>query len=850
MSIELNDNIKPKAPKILDDRYSMNGVTPYTDVAQANASIPLSYRALGLPVLIGNVEYWYKDGITDLDLVPKGGSGGGHIIQQDGVSLPTQPKLNVKGGSLLASDDAPNSRTNLEFTGNVCTLNMEQDVVFGTATDFVHTDGGTEVDTISAGLNITRANAGWLYNPPTDPFSWANSPSNSVWYHFNSYSDFYNLNSLPYTTFYNAVNGSVGFGGLNDTNWIMKDTSTGFYWLIDMITYNPDGVVGQYAYNFLQWDGATPITDGTVVTLGARTYTYNLASNNWTNLEAGTFTTITDCINNDTLAEVVATYDLAIYNFVQVTSKVIGVAGNLIVSTIAPIQSPAFYFAYGDVLQGGTDAIAGGGFHYQRLQIISFCDGAIHFADGTFMNTKPTATDFKKIILVDQIYGDDATAVAYNQLLPYKTIDVANAHSVSGDLIYINPSPNPYFATSLLCGRNYYVSGGATVTNCAINGTTFGQGDVNVYGDGNLQLTAGINTSGGYDGRITLECEDMTTNGAFVTGGAGSSIYIRVRGTMIVNGYFYLQNDTWWATAIEPLDFQIIANKVILNAILFVIYQPQWQLNINVLNYSSWSLPVPEIWSAGGVPSAFKVASYIHIGSANIDRTAAYSQPLFNFVGGGNLTTTFISGVYNYTGRGVDGDRNILLLFDGNCQQNVFFDGVAYITKGAFFVELSGGGSTFGYLKIKGKVYVDNSLIASALYLYSAYFVCQAKVCIEADTIANSPKNHILQIGDYSGSLPIAQVDVNDCQLVNTDGSGTAPAAVLKNNTLVAPWGTLRLKNVKIVTSGATSIEGSGSTPEPVDIYSVYTNKPQVNIANTIAGTVIITDVNVTSNNE
>jgi hypothetical protein len=89
MAIELNDNIKPKAPKILDDRYSMNGVTPYVDVAEANATIPLTYRSLGLPVLIGNVEYWYRDGITDIDLVPKVGGADANFVHTQSVAATT-----------------------------------------------------------------------------------------------------------------------------------------------------------------------------------------------------------------------------------------------------------------------------------------------------------------------------------------------------------------------------------------------------------------------------------------------------------------------------------------------------------------------------------------------------------------------------------------------------------------------------------------------------------------------------------------------------------------------------------------------------------------------------------------
>lgn len=83
MAIFVNDNYSPLAPKILDNRYG-----PYTSTTEANLSIDMSYRVVGLTVGIasgtttfsggrfisasqGIAEYWYQTGITDSDLVLK-----------------------------------------------------------------------------------------------------------------------------------------------------------------------------------------------------------------------------------------------------------------------------------------------------------------------------------------------------------------------------------------------------------------------------------------------------------------------------------------------------------------------------------------------------------------------------------------------------------------------------------------------------------------------------------------------------------------------------------------------------------------------------------------------------------
>jgi hypothetical protein len=70
MAILLNDNINIETGKHLDNKYG-----PYADIATAKSSIPVFKRARGLTVGIIDsgflVEYWFKDGTTDSDLVLK-----------------------------------------------------------------------------------------------------------------------------------------------------------------------------------------------------------------------------------------------------------------------------------------------------------------------------------------------------------------------------------------------------------------------------------------------------------------------------------------------------------------------------------------------------------------------------------------------------------------------------------------------------------------------------------------------------------------------------------------------------------------------------------------------------------
>lgn len=71
MAISLNDNIEIVAPKPTDSRYFASANIPWGSIATVNSGINVSKRFIGLTVNINNVEYWYKDGVADNQLILK-----------------------------------------------------------------------------------------------------------------------------------------------------------------------------------------------------------------------------------------------------------------------------------------------------------------------------------------------------------------------------------------------------------------------------------------------------------------------------------------------------------------------------------------------------------------------------------------------------------------------------------------------------------------------------------------------------------------------------------------------------------------------------------------------------------
>jgi hypothetical protein len=76
--IRLSDNLEINKPAPVDDRLGV-----FVSTASALTSIAEDRRYVGLTVIVddgsGAVEYWFQDGVTDVDLVAKSQGGGGGV---------------------------------------------------------------------------------------------------------------------------------------------------------------------------------------------------------------------------------------------------------------------------------------------------------------------------------------------------------------------------------------------------------------------------------------------------------------------------------------------------------------------------------------------------------------------------------------------------------------------------------------------------------------------------------------------------------------------------------------------------------------------------------------------------
>jgi hypothetical protein len=152
---------------------------PYADVATAKSEIgsTLRYKGLTVGILVSGsvVEYWWKDGITDSDLISKGGATAwGTITGTLSSQTDLQSALDTKTNKLITTNRQTASYTlvlsdadklvemNVGSANNL-TIPLNSSVAFSTGTQILLAQYGSGQTTIVATSGVTvRSNGGKL----------------------------------------------------------------------------------------------------------------------------------------------------------------------------------------------------------------------------------------------------------------------------------------------------------------------------------------------------------------------------------------------------------------------------------------------------------------------------------------------------------------------------------------------------------------------------------------------------------------------------------------------------------------------------------------------------------------
>jgi hypothetical protein len=172
--IQLSAGIVVGSNTAVDAKYG-----PYADVATAKSEIgsTLRYKGLTVGILVSGavVEYWWKDGITDSDLISKGGATAwGTITGTLSSQTDLQTALDTKTNKLITTNRQTASYTlvlsdadklvemNVGSANNL-TIPLNSSVAFPTGTQILLAQYGAGQTTIVATSGVTvRSNGGKL----------------------------------------------------------------------------------------------------------------------------------------------------------------------------------------------------------------------------------------------------------------------------------------------------------------------------------------------------------------------------------------------------------------------------------------------------------------------------------------------------------------------------------------------------------------------------------------------------------------------------------------------------------------------------------------------------------------
>lgn len=172
MAINLSDNIQTNAPKSADSRY-MNNLVPYVSVAEVNSTLDAGVRFSGLTVNILGVEYWYKEGIGDGDLLEKTSAGGGTLNMSgstvgglttyvDANTVCAHSGLTYTGTTLSVKSQSASSDSivvvNSEDTDNL--LRVRENAGRNAQFDLYDRDGVSQVQFVASGTSHIRGSGG------------------------------------------------------------------------------------------------------------------------------------------------------------------------------------------------------------------------------------------------------------------------------------------------------------------------------------------------------------------------------------------------------------------------------------------------------------------------------------------------------------------------------------------------------------------------------------------------------------------------------------------------------------------------------------------------------------------
>lgn len=401
----------------------------------------------------------------------------------------------------------------------------------------------------------------------------------------------------------------------------------------------------------------------------------------------------------------------------------------------------------------------------------------------------------KSLIVVDAVYGDDASAVAagiYDFNKPFQSIDAAILNAQQGDTLW-------------LISGNYFINDGPLLDlgltiyawNCLIEFTrplasTGSSAELTIKGNATILFgdtgAPTIETSLSTSVNINIECANFIVLPSSTPG--FNPLYLN---------------------SVDPdveCFFTLKADYMTYDSGIFFLAATNFSVNIDVTtlerNALSLGIPTGDFWftNLNGLSNVYSV-SRLNFGSAIL--TQKNGANLIN-ISNGKYNIVYLTGNIKSTGLSSSVSLPTAIVLQDNSPTFTYIDSNMSLDTVGVYVSRTNTSKTV----IKGSIYhanADTTPFSSCIYIDKGQVKLYAEIYAVSRNVIYFPA---------TATAGASGIDINNCKLVNALAQilinvGGAPTIRLYNATFIVPVG---------VTNSATS-----TVALPVQIYSLYTNK-------------------------
>jgi len=397
----------------------------------------------------------------------------------------------------------------------------------------------------------------------------------------------------------------------------------------------------------------------------------------------------------------------------------------------------------------------------------------------------------KNLIVVDSVYGDDASAVAagiYDFNKPFQSIDAAIGFANNKDTLWLMPG-GVYFVLNNLLDKALTIYAWSCLLIFEGPQTGSDNTELTIKGNADIYIYPGasFNTTPCVSANINIECRFFNT---------------------LDDVPFYLDHLDYS----EACYFTLKADYLLIEGTFFAFIALNYNVNVDVITLERPVRAAPpftmgDFWFTNlgaGPATVFSTTSRFNFGSTDISSKNGYSLIKLDF--GGSNNKYFVTGNFIAQNSTAISAPTAIVYHDSSASY-VEIDATMSLTVVSCYVTINGSTQAI----IKGNIiHSTNNDLAD---LASCYYIRDGRLKLYADTRGRGKQ--MLVVPAVTTLTP--EIDINNCSLVNAGGLNN----IILNLQAACK---IRMFNTKFIVALSNTFSAIASTTLLAEVYSLYDN--------------------------